>query len=1155
MRRLREVQWWESCDGPTGNEVVSAPTEETERSPLAIEEPSSPTIEVLRTASVHPITEAPMSPVSMPWDQVEETPAPVISEAEIQGDAGIVEAPLSQELFATDHALDAGTPADPPTATSSFTSSSGLSWEDILTAVAAMQTDPALAQSQSTAESEDVTAIDGRAGSASTSTPPADPSETAWLSLAPPPLESLASLASDSPPLSAPMPWEQIEVEDVTIPRQDPEPEFGPVSTDVGDSAQDATVVLPAEEDGRASVSAMPLLADETVVDSAIRIETPSTPEFRILALDAPIELHQQPIPIHIPAEAVEPVEGSIVAEVFEPELPVEARNDSPVERPLRLAGSEARATLDQEQPAPVSAESLMEVVVAPLLDMPTPSMEQAAAQQGPAPLAEPFEVLASEPLALVPQALVQMTVPEPTVQATAPEAAAPSPASPFTADQTVLHAAAASEIVSSEADDVAPVSNAETSPLLAQDYARMPEAIVFDADAPPLSEEAVPEGEVSVVSGISAAEPLPPLSPAVPDGGRADEPDRPFNDSSRAAEMAHRAESLDVPGESPAVEPPSDAPVSMATPEATSEATAEAGPLILWDDSFSRPMPSASTGNMLARWLSKSKDVAPAEASQATMMPQECLSLLAPSMEKRSEMTALPTDHLVEQSDESTSLPADQPALRKQPSKPAAGQACRHIGRAVASLIGAGISTTQSLVVFLVALVGAALMLVAGTVGALALTWLALEEQPNSAYRTMTSVPQHTLQDSQKNGYFILLGFGALPAEDAMQVGIDRRVEDADRALAHACLSNEGNGSGLQQGASPAVIAKWMKTSDPAAQMRAEAVGVKAWVSQAGVATGRYRQWLTKPFEDWGFGKPVSPNCSVILYAHRLYVAEGFAQDVEMGVARLESDLTAWRTVLGQAKTMPVKMLASDALNDDIAVASGLLLRPDLDDRLISRLAKLVRPLDQAEQSIRWPMQSQFVLAAQTLEQTMNHDATDNRPFYGSVAAVLPLPKQRRFNAYAQYYEAAGAAGAEGRYADLPKQFQFVRTPPYGLTDLIMNPIESLVGVDLLPAWETYAGRVMETDARFRLASLQSWLRRTPPEQDLLTRVAKAGQGLYDPFTGLPMLINMKKRLFYSVGRDMRDNDAQDRFDVVVQIPPTAWAGGRRMAEVNNDK
>jgi len=85
------------------------------------------------------------------------------------------------------------------------------------------------------------------------------------------------------------------------------------------------------------------------------------------------------------------------------------------------------------------------------------------------------------------------------------------------------------------------------------------------------------------------------------------------------------------------------------------------------------------------------------------------------------------------------------------------------------------------------------------------------------------------------------------------------------------------------------------------------------------------------------------------------------------------------------------------------------------------------------------------------------------------------------------------------------------------------------------------FAGRVLETEARFRLTSLQAWLRRTSPEQDLLTRVAKAGQGLYDPFTGYPMLVNMKKGVFYSVGRDMKDNEAQGRFDIVAQIPPTA--------------
>jgi hypothetical protein len=69
-------------------------------------------------------------------------------------------------------------------------------------------------------------------------------------------------------------------------------------------------------------------------------------------------------------------------------------------------------------------------------------------------------------------------------------------------------------------------------------------------------------------------------------------------------------------------------------------------------------------------------------------------------------------------------------------------------------------------------------------------------------------------------------------------------------------------------------------------------------------------------------------------------------------------------------------------------------------------------------------------------------------------------------------------------------------------------------------------------------LAGLQAWLRRTPPEQDLLTRIAKAGQSLYDPFTGLPMLVNLKRGLFYSVGQDLKDNDASAPGDVVAQIP-----------------
>ncbi|MBI4000321.1 MAG: hypothetical protein HY348_00865 [Nitrospira defluvii] len=1127
-------------DGSTGAEVVSALSGEAELPPPPVLEAASPTIEVLRNASAHPIAEAPMSPAPMPWDQVEETPGAVFSQAEVKIEPEVAEAEKGQEVSVTDHVLDAGTAADPPIPpVPSFISSSGLSWEDILAAVTAMQAAPAPAQTMPRAESEAANDIAVPEETATTVTPPADPSETEWLSFAAPASDSFAGLVSDSPPLSAPMPWEQIEVEDVAIPRQDPEPEFGPVSADVVGGAQDSTVVMPVAEEMHDSVPTTGALADETVGDSLGHVESLSMPGFRILSQDAPVE----------------PVEAPELAAVFEPEPPAESTIDLPIERPLWLAGSEAIAAPEPDEPRAVPAESLTEAVVGASLEMPPLTLEQDVVEDIQAPVSESAEAFPSNPPSLVEQPVAQVAGQEPTILTTPEtvvEAAVPSVVPSVIADQPVVQAeptALLSEIVRVE-EEVAPVSEPERSPLLSQGHASMPDVAGCDAGAPQLRESAVPGEEISNEPALPVSEGIQAQSTGAPVAVRSDETNLASVESVQVAEVVVPAEVSEV-----LAEPTADVQAAAPAVAAAPEASVDGGLRILWDDSSSKPTPSASTGNMLTRWLKRPADVASVGASHPTTIPDEPVPPVAPPVGERPEATPLVTDRPVGRSDDSTPLHGEQPAPRSKPSKPAVGQAWHRIGRTVTSLIGAGVSTTRSLIVLVVALIGLTLAILAGSVGAIALTWLILEEQPTPAYRTMTSVPQHTLQDSQKNGYFLLLGFSAAPTQDPVQAGIDRRAEEADRAVTLTCLTGEGNGSGTQQGASAEVTGKWLKRVDPAAQMRIEAAGVKSWASQAGVAMGRYRQWLTKPFEDWGFGQPVSPNCGVILYAHRLYVAEGFAQDVDAGVARLETDLTAWRTVFGQAKTMPVKMLASDALNDDIAVVSGLLLRTDLDDRLISRLAKLARPLDQAEQSVRWPMQSQFVLATKTLEETVNHDTADARPFYGSVAAALPLPKQRRFNAYAQYYEAVGKAAAEGRYADLPKQSQFVRTPPYGLTDLLMNPIESLVGIDPLPTWETYAGRVLETDARLRLVSLQAWLRRAPPEQDLLTRVAKAGQGLYDPFTGFPMLVNMKKGVFYSVGRDLKDNEAQDRFDVVVQIPPTAWAGGKRTADLTDSK
>jgi len=155
-------------------------------------------------------------------------------------------------------------------------------------------------------------------------------------------------------------------------------------------------------------------------------------------------------------------------------------------------------------------------------------------------------------------------------------------------------------------------------------------------------------------------------------------------------------------------------------------------------------------------------------------------------------------------------------------------------------------------------------------------------------------------------------------------------------------------------------------------------------------------------------------------------------------------------------------------------------------------------------------------------------------------LAAAMPLPVQRRSNDYADYYEAASKAVAEGRYTNLPKPSSFIRTPAVSALDYVANPIENIIGVEPLPSWDPYVGRMVEIDAGLRLASLQAWIRRGPQEGNVLTRLAKAGQAYYDPFTGLPMLVNQQRGVMYSVGQDGKDQEGDPLRDVVVTIPTT---------------
>ena len=119
-----------------------------------------------------------------------------------------------------------------------------------------------------------------------------------------------------------------------------------------------------------------------------------------------------------------------------------------------------------------------------------------------------------------------------------------------------------------------------------------------------------------------------------------------------------------------------------------------------------------------------------------------------------------------------------------------------------------------------------------------------------------------------------------------------------------------------------------------------------------------------------------------------------------------------------------------------------------------------------------------------------------------------------------------------------MPKWSEYIHFPAKTVMDHLTNPIENILGLEPLAPWDLYNGLVVDTDAHLRLASLQAWIRRGPQDAELLPRIAKAGQNFYDPYTGLPMLVNLKRGVLYSVGHDGKDQDADPQADVVVAIP-----------------
>lgn len=489
---------------------------------------------------------------------------------------------------------------------------------------------------------------------------------------------------------------------------------------------------------------------------------------------------------------------------------------------------------------------------------------------------------------------------------------------------------------------------------------------------------------------------------------------------------------------------------------------------------------------------------------------------------------------------------------------RPPSGAMLVRFGRSLFSFIGSCFSTTQALAMSLVGLVVSAGVLAALAIGAVGVAWVIMEEKPSPAFQSLTAAPQHSPMDARKNGYVLLLGFDAAAGADPMQAGAARKPGASEDEAVPACLGGpDGHSGGGPLNATASVADGWFRSSNPVAQFKTKADGLKDWIGQARWSMGRYRQWLKMPFEDGGYGQAVAPPCSAILFAHRLHVAEGFAseQPADAGIQRLQEDMEAWRVALGQAKTLPVKMLAVHAMQDDLAVASGLLVQADFDNKDLPALAKMLRPLDQMESSVHWPMQSELAAASQAAAAQLKGEHGDDVPWHVMVAKWLPLPKQRRLNEYAAYYDASSKAADEGRHGAMPKRAAYIKNPPVSAMDYLANPLENIVGLKPLPSWEQYNGMVIDLDARLRLASVQAWLRRGAQEGDVVTRIAKAGQRFYDPYTGMPMLVNLKRGVIYSVGHDGKDQDGDLRQDVAVYLPPNPASSGSAKVSVNSGK
>ncbi len=436
-------------------------------------------------------------------------------------------------------------------------------------------------------------------------------------------------------------------------------------------------------------------------------------------------------------------------------------------------------------------------------------------------------------------------------------------------------------------------------------------------------------------------------------------------------------------------------------------------------------------------------------------------------------------------------------------------------------------------------------------------LIWSAQNDKPGEAFIRLSTPPARNIERPLDNGYFLLLGMAASSAANPVQTGYDIWLE----AGAHPTelrfdLDQPGRTELRLPVAFDRVVPEW-HTADPLSEFQNKAASFRSSAPLYAPLVTRYEQWLRMRFEDWGYGRLGAPRSEELIAAHRLFIATGFAGQVRTGLDRLTLDIAKWRTVLREARTLPIKMLATVMIEDNVELLSRMLSQTTVDQHVVTQGLSLLQPLTATEYSLRWPIQNEFMMGYQhsrTETVTGARQPQSNTPELATVTTLAHLPPdafqkivhpqshtglwltsngQRTWDAYASFYDATIKTAAT-IHSPLPRLRDIAKHSQRTFLERLADPME------FDPQWEPFSQRLVETDARLRLVSLQILIRKPTATDTIPTRLAEVGSMYFDPFTGLPMLWSPTQKKLYSTGKDRLDDGGDSSFDISVPLPPT---------------